>query len=160
MDDVVGTPDWSRLPPPDDDGAVRHLGGARLPPVALRATDGGTVHLAARRGRSVVYIHPRTGRPGVPNPDGWAMIHGARGCSPQSCAFRDHSAELKRLGVEHFYGLSTQDTAYQREAAERLHLPMVNRDRPRVGSHSSGARAHAHCNSAERSDPHPSPPGA
>lgn len=123
MDDVVGTPDWSRLPPPDDDGAVRHLGGARLPPVALRATDGGTVDLSAHRGRTVVYIYPRTGRPGVPNPDGWDMIPGARGCSPQSCAFRDHSAELKRLGVERLYGLSTQDTAYQREAAERLHLP-------------------------------------
>jgi peroxiredoxin len=123
MDDIVGTPDWSRIPPPVDDGAVRHLGGARLPRVPLQATDGGTVDLSVCRGRTVVYIYPRTGRPGVPNPDGWDMIPGARGCSPQSCTFRDHFAELKRLGVDRLYGLSTQDTAYQREAADRLHLP-------------------------------------
>lgn len=123
MADFVDTPDWSRIPPPVDDGAVRHLLGARLAPVSLQATNGERVDLSACRGRTVVYIYPRTGRPGVPNPDGWDMIPGARGCSPQSCAFRDHFAELKRLGVDHLYGLSTQDSAYQREAASRLHLP-------------------------------------
>jgi hypothetical protein len=92
--------------------AVRHLGGAKLPRVPLQATDGGAVDLSVCRGRTVVYIYPRTGRPGVPNPGGWDMIPGARGCSPQSCAFRDHFVELKRLGVDRLYGLSTQDTAY------------------------------------------------
>ena len=71
----------------------------------------------------MVYIYPRTGVPGQPPPDGWDAIPGARGCTPQSCSFRDHFAELKRLGVARLFGLSTQDTAYQREAAERLHLP-------------------------------------
>lgn len=123
MDNIVDTPDWSRIPAPLDDGATRHLPGARLPSVPLVATDGSTVDLSALRGRSVVYAYPRTGRPGVPNPEGWDMIPGARGCSPQSCAFRDHHAELKRLGVDHLYGLSTQDTGYQKEAVERLHLP-------------------------------------
>ena len=123
MEDIVGTPDWSQIPPPVDDGAVSHLRGSRLPPVSLQATNGEKIDLSACRGRTVVYIYPRTGRPGVPNPDGWDMIPGARGCSPQSCAFRDHFAELKRLGVDQLYGLSTQDTAYQQEAADRLHLP-------------------------------------
>ena len=123
MDDIVDAPDWSKIPSPADDGAVRHLRGAKLPPVPLQATNGERIELSACRGRSVLYIYPRTGRPGVPNPDGWDMIPGARGCSPQSCAFRDHFAELRQLGVDQLYGLSTQDTAYQREAAGRLHLP-------------------------------------
>ena len=76
-------------------------------------------------GRTVVYVYPRTGRPGQALPTGWDAIPGARGCTPQSCGFRDHFAELKRLGVAALYGLSTQDTAYQREAAERLHLPFA-----------------------------------
>jgi len=71
----------------------------------------------------VVYIYPRTGVPGQASPQGWDQIPGARGCTPQSCAFRDHFAELKRLGVAHLYGLSTQDSDYQSEAVERLHLP-------------------------------------
>jgi peroxiredoxin len=73
----------------------------------------------------VVYTYPRTGVPGVDAPPGWDEIPGARGCTPQSCGFRDHFAELKRLGVAQLYGLSTQDTAYQREAASRLHLPFA-----------------------------------
>jgi peroxiredoxin len=73
----------------------------------------------------VVYVYPRTGRPGQALPDGWDAIPGARGCTPQSCGFRDHFADLKRLGVAQLYGLSTQDTAYQREAVERLHLPFA-----------------------------------
>jgi peroxiredoxin len=113
------------LPVPQDDGAARHLAGMRLPAIALAATDGTQVDLAALAGRTVVYIYPRTGRPGVALPDGWDAIPGARGCTPQSCSFRDHFAELKALGVTHLFGLSTQDTDYQREAAERLHLPFA-----------------------------------
>ena len=111
------------LPVPQDDGAARHLAGMRLPDLVLTATDGAQVNLSRLKGRSVVYVYPRTGRPGVPAPDGWDAIPGARGCTPQSCGFRDHFAELKRLGVAHLFGLSTQDSAYQREAVERLHLP-------------------------------------
>ena len=115
--------DWSKIPAPDDDGATRHLAGCRVPSVALAATDGSDVDLAGQAGTTVVYIYPMTGRPDVPLPDGWDLIPGARGCTPQSCAFRDHFAELGALGVSHLFGLSAQDTAYQREAAERLHLP-------------------------------------
>jgi peroxiredoxin len=111
------------LPAPQDDGRARHLTGVKLPDVALPATGGGTVNLSKLKGRTVVYVYPRTGVPGVDAPPGWDDIPGARGCTPQSCGFRDHFAELKTLGVAQVYGLSTQDTAYQREAAERLHLP-------------------------------------
>jgi peroxiredoxin len=120
---TVDTPDWSAIPAPTDDGAGRHLRGMTVPSLALPATDGSSVDLSRLTGRTVVYAYPRTGRPGVPNPSGWDMIPGARGCSPQSCAFRDHFADLKRQGVSQVLGLSTQDTDYQKEAAERLHLP-------------------------------------
>jgi peroxiredoxin len=113
----------ANIPVPHDDGAARHLTGRKLPALALAATDGSRVDLSMLRGRTVVYIYPRTGVPGQSPPEGWDQIPGARGCTPQSCSFRDHFAELKRLGVAHLYGLSTQDTAYQSEAAERLHLP-------------------------------------
>lgn len=111
------------IPVPQDDGAAKHLLGMTLPDVALPATDGASVSLAKLRGRTVVYIYPRTGVPGVDPPQGWDQIPGARGCTPQSCAFRDHFGELKRLGVAQLFGLSTQDTAYQQEAAARMHLP-------------------------------------
>ena len=110
---------------PQDDGASRHLAGAKLPDLALPATDGTSVNLSRLSGRTVIYIYPRTGVPGVDPPTGWDQIPGARGCTPQSCAFRDHFGELVRLGVAHLFGLSTQDTAYQREAATRLHLPFA-----------------------------------
>ena len=113
------------LPVPQDDGAARHLTGARLPDIALAATDGAAVNLSRLAGRTVVYIYPRTGRPGQATPSGWDGIPGARGCTPQSCGFRDHFADLKRLGVKQLYGLSTQTTEYQREAAVRLHLPFA-----------------------------------
>jgi len=113
------------LPAPRDDGAARHLTGAALPGIALPATDGKKIDLARLTGRTVVYIYPRTGRPGQPLPDGWDAIPGARGCTPQSCGFRDHFADLKRLGVARLFGLSTQTTDYQREAVERLHLPFA-----------------------------------
>jgi peroxiredoxin len=113
------------IPAPQDDDAARHLSGMTLPDIALPATDGAPVNLAKLKGRSVVYIYPRTGVPGVDLPAGWNEIPGARGCTPQSCGFRDHFAELQRLGVKQLYGLSTQDTAYQQEAASRLHLPFA-----------------------------------
>ena len=110
------------LPVPIDDGAAAHLEGMSLAKIALPSTDGGTIELASITGRFVIYIYPMTGRPGVPLPDGWDAIPGARGCTPQSCNFRDHHTELSALGVGVF-GLSTQDTEYQREARDRLHLP-------------------------------------
>jgi len=113
----------AELPAPQDDGAARHLAGMRLPSLVLAATDGSNVDLSKLSGRTVVYVYPRTGVPGQPLPEGWNEIPGARGCTPQSCGFRDHFGELKRLGVVRVFGLSTQDTAYQREAVERLHLP-------------------------------------
>ena len=119
----TGAPDWSLIPAPEDDGAANHLTGMALPDVALPATDGENVTLAKIEGRTVVYIYPMTGQPNVALPDGWDDIPGARGCTPQSCSFRDHFAELKQLGVGHVFGLSTQDTRYQQEVAERLHLP-------------------------------------
>jgi peroxiredoxin len=125
MPSTVDAPDWSSIPAPVDDGATRHLVGARVPSVSLPATNGGTVDLSTLRGRTIVYAYPRTGRPGIENPDGWDMIPGARGCTPQTCSFRDHFAELKGLGIDHLFGLSTQDPDYQREAAERLHLPFA-----------------------------------
>ena len=94
-----------------------------MPLCPLPATDGATVDLSTLTGRIVVYAYPRTGIPGVENPVGWDLIPGARGCTPQCCSFRDHFAELKALGVNHLFGLSSQDTNYQREVAERLHLP-------------------------------------
>ena len=121
----IVTPDWSAIPAPADDGAARHLTGLRLPSVSLVATDGTAIDLTALPGRVVVYAYPRTGDPTAPNPDGWDRIPGARGCTPQSCAFRDQFAELTALGVSHLYGLSTQDTPYQAEAAARLHLPFA-----------------------------------
>jgi len=110
------------LPVPVDDGACDHLPGLRLPSLALPATDGSVVDLSTLPGRTIVYVYPRTGRPDQPLPTGWDEIPGARGCTPQSCAYRDLAAELQTFGARVF-GLSTQDTAYQQEAVDRLHLP-------------------------------------
>lgn len=129
MAEAPGTHNPNAFPPgipvPQDDGAADHLKDARLPDLALTATDGASVNLAKLKGRTVVYIYPRTGVPGVDPPPGWDDIPGARGCTPQSCSFRDHFAQLKGLGVARVFGLSTQDTAYQQEAASRLHLPFA-----------------------------------
>jgi peroxiredoxin len=129
MREAPGTHDPTFLPPdipaPQEDGAARHLTGMKLPDLALDATAGPPVNLSKLKGRTVVYVYPRTGVPGVDALPGWDDIPGARGCTPQSCSFRDHFAELKALGVAQLFGLSTQDTAYQREAATRLHLPFA-----------------------------------
>ena len=113
------------LPAPQDDGACVHLTGMRVPYLALPSTRGGTVDLSTLPGRTVVFCYPRTGLPDQPPAPGWDQIPGARGCTPQACAFRDHYAELKGFGVTEVFGLSTQDTAYQREAVDRLHLPFA-----------------------------------
>lgn len=111
------------LPIPVDDGACRHLHGMRIPAVVLPSTGGRMVNLGALTApRTVLYCYPMTGVPGQPLPPGWDMIPGARGCTPQACDFRDHHRELGELGAEVF-GLSTQSSDYQREMAERLHLP-------------------------------------
>lgn len=110
------------LPVPVDDGACNHLSGLRLPDSTLLSTTGTMVNLAALPGRTVVYCYPRTGQADTPVPAGWDLIPGARGCTPQSCAFRDHYQELQQLHCD-VYGLSTQDSDYQREAVARLHLP-------------------------------------
>src|SRR4051795_8703510 len=112
----------SGLPEPEDDGAADHLPGAALPDVTLPATDGSSVGVA-RLPRTVLFAYPRTGVPGVdPLVPDWDLIPGARGCTPEVCAFRDLHAAFGEAGAG-IYGLSTQDTDYQREAAERLHLP-------------------------------------
>lgn len=110
------------LPIPQDDGAANHLVGMRLPAIALRATTSGQLNLAQIKGRLVIYCYPMTGQPNVALPEGWDQIPGARGCTPQSCSFRDHYQELRSLGAE-VVGLSVQSTEYQQEMADRLHLP-------------------------------------
>jgi peroxiredoxin len=116
--------DWSKIPAPPDDGATRHLEGMTVPDVALTATDGTQVSLGRLAGRVVVFAYPRTGVPGqVSLVDDWDMIPGARGCTPQTCAFRDLHKVMIAAGAARVLGLSTQDPAYQHEAAERLHLP-------------------------------------
>jgi len=116
--------DWSRIPAPIDDGGAAHLKGMTIPPVALRATDDTMVTLSSLKGRSVVFAYPRTGEPGkIALVDDWDMIPGARGCTPQTCSFRDLFAELKAAGAAHVFGLSTQSNDYQAEMAARLHLP-------------------------------------
>lgn len=122
MTDYSTLPD--DLPAPQDDGAADHLPGLPMPELSLRTSDGRTVDLGALGpGRTIVYLYPRTGQPGVELPQGWNAIPGARGCTPESCGFRDHFADLQATGVTAVWGLSSQDPDYQAEAVERLHLP-------------------------------------
>lgn len=112
------------LPIPKDDGAADHLPGMAMPALSLQASDGQSVNLAdPSPGRTVVYLYPLTGRPGVDLPDGWDAIPGARGCSTEACDFRDHFADLQAAGAAQVWGLSSQDHDYQAEVVERLHLP-------------------------------------
>jgi peroxiredoxin len=116
--------DWSKIPAPSDDGGAAHLVGMTIPEVNLVATDGTTVTLSALPGRVVLFAYPRTGEPGkISLVDDWDMIPGARGCTPQTCSFRDLFADLKAAGAKHVFGLSTQNNVYQTEMASRLHLP-------------------------------------
>src|SRR5436190_14373347 len=120
-------PDFNKLPPnlpvPKDDGAARHLTGMALPDISLRSTKDRLVNLSTlTASRIVIYAYPRTGAPGVPVPVGWDEIPGARGCTPETCGFRDHHKDLARLHAEVF-GVSTQDTAYQQEMVKRLEVP-------------------------------------
>jgi len=120
-------PDFNKLPPnlpvPKDDGAARHLTGMALPDISLRSTKDRLVNLSTlTASRVVIYAYPRTGAPGAPVPAGWDEIPGARGCTPETCGFRDHHKDLARLHAD-VYGLSTQDTAYQQEMVKRLEVP-------------------------------------
>jgi peroxiredoxin len=118
--------DWSKIPAPTDDGAAAHLVGMAIPSVRLVATDDTSVDLSELPGRTVLFAYPRTGEPGkISLVDDWDMIPGARGCTPQTCAFRDLFSELKAAGASHVFGISTQDNAYQTEMAARLHLPFA-----------------------------------
>jgi peroxiredoxin len=109
---------------PEDDGAADHLPGAELPDLSLPSTAGADVNLrdAAAEGTLVLYIYPRTGKPGEPLIEGWDDIPGARGCTPQSCSFRDSHGELERLGAR-VHGLSSQSLPDQHEFASRVELP-------------------------------------
>jgi peroxiredoxin len=115
--------DWTKIPAPIDDGATDHLLRALIPSIQLNTTDGTPVDLSKLSGLTVIYVYPMTGRPDETLPIGWDAIPGARGCTPQSCGFRDHFAELQKIGVRNLFGLSTQNTEYQIEAVNRLHLP-------------------------------------
>jgi peroxiredoxin len=111
------------LPVPVDDGAADHLLGSAVPSLSLPSTLGDRLDLAeAARGLLVVYVYPRTGRPGEPLPEGWDAIPGARGCTPQSCAFRDHVRGLAAHGAS-VIGVSAQFPGEQSEFAEREHIP-------------------------------------
>jgi peroxiredoxin len=122
MTDYTTLPD--DLPAPQDDGAADHLPGLPMPDLTLDTSDGRAVNLAALGpGRTIIYLYPRTAQPGVELPPGWNDIPGARGCTPESCGFRDHYADLQAAGVEGVWGLSSQDADYQAEAVQRLHLP-------------------------------------
>ena len=112
------------LPIPEDDGSTNDLKGMLLPKLSLNTTNGKAIDLGDIKGRLVIYCYPMTGQPNVALPDGWDQIPGARGCTPQSCSFRDHYQELQALGAE-VLGLSVQTTEYQKEMADRLHLPFA-----------------------------------
>ena len=110
------------LPKPEDDGACNHLPGTQLPSVNLPATSGHSIDIATLSGLTVLFAYPRTGAPNEVITDDWNAIPGARGCTPQACSFRDASDELASLGVQRVFGVSTQDTEYQREIKNRVHL--------------------------------------
>jgi len=117
--------DWSKIPEPKLDFNLEHLNQLIIPDLKLNSTDDTTVSLSNLKGITVIYVYPMTGVPGKELPEGWDEIPGARGCTPQSCSFRDNFSKLKKLGVNNIFGLSTQSTEYQKELATRLHLPYL-----------------------------------
>ncbi|MFE5872040.1 MerR family transcriptional regulator [Streptomyces roseifaciens] len=131
MNDYVSLP--ADLPVPEDDGAAGHLPGMKAPSTAFASTAGETIRIdALGTGRTVIYVYPLTGRPGTDLPEGWDSIPGARGCTPESCGFRDHYQDLLAAGAADVFGLSSQDTDYQREVVERLNLPFRMLSDPRL----------------------------
>ena len=110
------------LPVPADDGAADHLVGLEVPALSLDSSDGVVDLAELGSGLAILYVYPATGVPGRPSPDGWDAVPGARGCTPQSCAFRDHADELVGLGAR-VAGLSAQPLAEQVEFASREHMP-------------------------------------
>lgn len=115
--------DWSKIPVPEGKEDLSHLNNYQIQPIKLQSTDNQLVDLSKIKGLSVIYIYPMTGQPDKPLPNNWDNIPGARGCTPQSCSFRDNFSELRKLNVNNVYGLSTQTSEYQKEMVERLHLP-------------------------------------
>ena len=115
--------DWTKIPEPKLDVNLNHLNNFKISDIELNSTDNKIVNISKLKEISVIYIYPMTGVPGKALPEGWDEIPGARGCTPQSCTFRDNFSKLKELGVKNIFGLSTQNTEYQKELADRLHLP-------------------------------------
>ena len=115
--------DWTKIPEPKLDVNLNHLNNFKISDIELNSTDSKIVNIAKLKEITVIYIYPMTGVPGKALPEGWDEIPGARGCTPQSCTFRDNFSKLKELGVKNIFGLSTQNTEYQKELADRLHLP-------------------------------------
>ena len=116
-------PDWSNIPAPELDVSLEHLNNFTIPEIKLLSTSGHEIDLSKLNGLSIIYVYPMTGQPNIALPKGWDEIPGARGCTPQSCSFRDNFSELKKLNIENIFGLSSQTTKYQKEMSERLHLP-------------------------------------
>jgi peroxiredoxin len=116
-------PDWSKIPAPQLDTSLEHLDNFIIPEIKLSSTSGDEIDLSKLIGLTIIYVYPMTGQPNVALPEGWNEIPGARGCTPQSCSFRDNFSELKKLNIKNIFGLSSQTTKYQKEMSERLHLP-------------------------------------
>ena len=114
--------DWSSIPEPVDDGSADHLKGTIMPSMKLPSTIGGMVDLGDLWRWTILYFYPMMERPGMPMPEGWDAIPGAKGCTPQACAFSNLSRIIRGSGASCIYGISTQETSDQLEAATRLSL--------------------------------------
>lgn len=120
MKDLINLP--PNLPVPQDDGACDHLQGKDFPPIKMKSTKDRIIDFSAYKSPCVIFFYPRTGEPDKPTPETWDLIPGARGCTPQSCGYRDLYSEFKQLGFEVF-GASSQTTDYQKEFVNRMHIP-------------------------------------